>query len=443
LARLFTPRHSPAPDSNADAQLIIIEDTLYVQTSPIILPATYQLSIRFSIQGKQGPKDWWELALAGLPRLRPDEYGYLYFRTPPGQGIEFRTTDFKRNKIAENYLIAQFVVSPRFVISFRNCDAQFYGFLKDFRVNQLIQSEVKEDDNDPLCYVVKYRALCSIELIQRDFWAEKCSFYLYVRGGPDGEYTSNLQPNQTSFQTIKLDPRPNTGFNNSQVLITCPRSNLSMFVLAWEVRLPYHSAVSWMPQIKTTSEVSEAEMKLRLEYAQAEPQSDEVVEAKTVDVQKVVPQREPVVTFVEPKKPHRVVQGLWTLWAIASFLFQLITILASFTIVYSCSLSNGAGFLSQLNGGYSLVCPHLVSVYDMPVVAVNFTEEFPVVETFQLEVFEPEPVEPEPVEPEPVELETVQSEPVQSENQPAIFTPLSLRDRIDYLLGWRGPIEKN
>jgi hypothetical protein len=69
----------------------------------------------------------------------------------------------------------------------------------------------------------------------------------------------------------------------------------------------------------------------------------------------------------------------------------------------------------------------------MPVVAVDSTEEFPVMETFQLEVFEPEPVE----------SETVQPEPVQSEIQPAIFTPLSLRDRIDYLLGWRGPIENN
>ncbi|KAJ6089878.1 hypothetical protein N7467_005094 [Penicillium canescens] len=438
LARLFTPRHSPAPDSNAGAQLIIIEDTLYVQTSPTILPATYQLSISVSIQVKQGSKDWWELALAGLPRLRPDEYGYLYFLTPPGQGMEFRTTVFKRSKVADNYLIAQFVVSPRFVIPFRTCDAQFYGFLKDFKVNQLIQFEVKEDDNDPLCYVVKYRALCSIELIQRDFWAEKCSFYLYVHGGPDGEYTSNLQSNATGFQTIKLDPRPNTGFNNSQVLITCSRSNLSMFVLAWEVRLPYHAAVSWMPQIKTTSEVSEAEMKLRLEYAQAEPESDEVVEAKTVDVQKGVPQRESVVTFVEPNKPHRVVQGLWTLWAIVSFLFQLITILASFTIIYSCSWRNGAGFLSQLNGGYSLVCPRLVSVNDMPVVTVNFTEEWPVTETFQLEDFEPETVQPETVQPE-----TVQPEPVQSKTQLATFTPLSLRDRVDYLLGWRGPIEKN
>jgi hypothetical protein len=448
LARLFTPRHSPAPDSNAGAQLIIIEDTLYLQTSPTILPATYQLSISVSIQVKQGSKDWWELALAGLPRLRPDEYGYLYFLTPPGQGMEFRTTVFKRSKVVDNCLIAQFMVSPRFVIPFRTCDAQFYGFLKDFKVNQLIQFEVKEDDNDPLCYVVKYRALCSIELIQRDFWAEKCSFYLYVHGGPDGEYTSNLQSNATGFQTIKLDPRPNTGFSNSQVLITCSRSNLSMFVLAWEVRLPYHAAVSWMPQIKTTSEVSEAEMKLRLEYAQAEPESDEVVAAKTVDVQKGVPQRESVVTFVEPNKPHRVVQGLWTLWAIVSFLFQLITILASFTIIYSCSWRNGAGFLSQLNGGYSLVCPHLVSVNNMPVVTVNFTEEWPVTETFQLEDFESEPVESEPVESETVESETVQPEtvqpePVQSEIQPAIFTPLSLRDRIDYLLGWRGPIEKN
>jgi hypothetical protein len=129
-------------------------------------------------------------------------------------------------------------------------------------------------------------------------------------------------------------------------------------------------------------------------------------------------------------------------------LFQLITILASFTIIYSCTWRNGAGFLSQLNGDFSLVCPHLVSVNDMPVVTVNFTEEWPVTETFQLEDFEPEPVEsetvqPETVQPETVQPETVQPEPVQSKIQPAIFTPLSLRDRIDYLLGWRGPIEKN
>jgi hypothetical protein len=466
LARLFTPRTSPAPDSNADAQLIIIEDTLYVQTSPTVSPATYQLSITVSIQAKKVQSYWWELVLSGLPRLRPDEYGYLYFRTPPGQGIEFRTSSFNRNKVYDNYLIAQFVVSSRFVASFRTCDPDFYGFLKDFQINQLIESEVKEDDVDPLSYIVQYRAVCSIELIQRDFWAKKCSFVLYVHGGPHGEYVGNLQ-DYAGLQTIKLEQRPNCGYGNSQVLITCPRSCLSMFVLEWELKLPYHKAVTWMPQIKTTSDVSEADMRLRLEYANSEPKSDEILEAKSDD-RKVMPHLKPVISFVGPKRPHRIVQSLWTLWAIASFLFQLVTILASFTIIYSCSLRKRAGFLSKFDGGYCLVCPQTVSaVYHIP--AVNFThEEWSTKETFQLEVFEPEQVGPETIPPKPVQPESIQPESIQPESiqpesiqpesiqpesiqpesiqpdsQPTIIAPLSLRDRVDYILGWRGPMEKN
>ncbi|KAJ5297473.1 hypothetical protein N7508_007722 [Penicillium antarcticum] len=440
LARLFTPRISPVPDSNAGAQLIIIGNLLYVQTSLTLSPAIYQLSVTVSLQVRQGQKDWWEVVLTGLPRLRPDEYGYLYFRTPLGQGIEFRTTGFKRNKVAENYLIAQFMVTQRLVVPFRVCDAQFYGFLKDFKVNHLIQSEVKENDIDPLSYIVSYRAMCSIELIQRDFWAEKCSFNLYIHGGPDGVYTGTLLPDQTSLQTIKLDTCTDMCVGNCQVRVTCPRSCLSMFMLAWETSLPYHAAVSWTPQIKTTSLANEAEMKLQLEFAQIKPESSEVEEVEEANpvIQDVVPHREPVVRFVEHKKPNssRIVQGLWVIWDITSFIFQLIVIMASLTIIYSCSLRKSPGFLSPISGGYTLHCLHQRSFPDIPAASVNFApQEWPVMETLQVEDFKTEFIESETVD-----SKTVQPEPTQTKTGPTISSLLSMRDRVDYLLGWRGPI---
>jgi hypothetical protein len=106
-------------------------------------------------------------------------------------------------------------------------------------------------------------------------------------------------------------------------------------------------------------------------------------------------------------------------------------------------LRKRAGFLSKFDGGYCLVCPQTVSaVYHIP--AVNFThEEWSTKETFQLEVFEPEQVGPETIPPKPVQSETIQPESVQPDSQPTIIAPLSLRDRVDYILGWRGPMEKN
>ncbi|KAJ5762419.1 uncharacterized protein N7511_005801 [Penicillium nucicola] len=438
LARLFTPRRSSAPSSNAGAQLIIIENTIYMQTSPTIWPATYELSIKVSIHVRKGQNNWWEVALTGLPQLCPDEYGYLYFRTPRGQGMEYRTTGFKRNKIAENYLIAQFVVTQRFLVPFRTCDATFYGLIKDFKVHQLIQTEVKDDDTDPLRYLVSYRALCSIDLVQRDFWAEKCSFDLYIHGGPDGMYTGELQSDQNSLQTFKLDNGTDIGSNNCQVRITCPRSSLSVFMLTWETRLPYHAAVSWTPQIKTRPFVSEAELKLQQEFALFKLESKGVMEANP-DTQEEVPRGEPPEDFVKLEKSNlsRMVQWLWITWDIFWFLFQLVTLLASFTIIYSCSLRKGSGFLAQISGGYTLYCSEQLSFPDIPVPALNFTpEDWPVMENIPVEVFKPASIDLETVE-----AKKLQPESTPSETEPATLPPFSLRDNIDYFLGWRGPIE--
>ncbi|CAI7631943.1 unnamed protein product [Penicillium glandicola] len=499
-------------------KLVLDNDILYLQTLPTVCSATYQIAIFLKVRLQKGKsREWWELVVSGLPRLAQSESGYLYFRTPPGQGMEFTTSSFKRHTLVESCLMAQFDGGKSLVVPFRKCNAECYGQLKDHKVNTVIRAEVAEA-GDPSSYLIKYNSVCSIDLINHNFWAEKCKFYLFVHGGPDGEFDAVFAAKKPLVNSIRLQPAPD-GIGISRINITSIPQALDMFTLSWDVELPRGKAVTWMPWIKSKFSYSDAETILQEDYAIFGPKH-EVIPPKhqKVDtrcpfpccqlgalhfkpsIQKIPPpylhggfaihepgifnpfsknptlnststqtsantqnststqtligetpapylQRELYGSLfgkrpafastqtqtlvvettaprsavagspaVEPKKPRRAVRGL--LWALIKLLFQLLVFAASaHTIYWSYLLHN---------------CPPSeVYVYVPDDHAGNFTnaDAEKVAETVPAE-FDLYPG-------------LILPEVQQSINTtPADITPVPLRDRIDYFLGWRGPIAR-
>ncbi|KAJ6163222.1 hypothetical protein N7497_003201 [Penicillium chrysogenum] len=460
------PRTSSEIAEERKSQLTMHNDILYVHTPPIVYSATYQIAISLKVRLQKGKsKDWWELAVSGLPRLAQFESGYLYFRTPPGQGMEFVTSSFKRHTLVESCLMAQFDSGKNLVVAFRKCNAEYYGQLKDYKANTVIRMEVADG---PSSCLIKYNAVCSIDLINHNFWAEKCKFRLFVHGGPEGEFDAVFTAKKPLVNSIRLQ---SDGIGISRINIVSIPQALDMFIVSWEVNLPRGKAVTWQPWIKTTL-YSEAEIILQEDYAIYGPNHEIVLPkylnagtrcqfscgqpggicvpelnylkpqvtrppylhdgfaihkpsltgplsgrsraSKSTSTQTLV--AETPAPVAGPKKPRHV-RGLRTLWGLAKFFFFLLHVLgfvASVHLIYWSYLLHNSVFGE-------------VYVYGPVEYAENFTTNSQEAETVLAE-FNLYP-------------ELIQPESQQNVNtKPADITPMPLRDRIDYLLGWRGPI---
>ncbi|KAI2730703.1 hypothetical protein CBS147332_2555 [Penicillium roqueforti] len=486
----FSCHGLPLPQTAAEIaekhkpKIVLDNDILYLQTPPNIYPATYQIAISLTVRLQKGkPWDWWELVVSGLPRLAQSESGYLYFRTPPGQGMEFMTSSFKRHTLVESCLMAQFYGGRNLVIPFRKCDAECFGQLKDHKVNTLIRAEVAEA-GDQSSYLIKYNAACSIDLINHNFWAEQCKFCIFVHGGPDGEFDAVFTSKKPLINSIQLLAADGTGISRINI-VSIPQA-LEMFTVSWEIKLPRGKAVTWLPWIKTTLSCSDAETVLQEDYAiyapgyeltkqeavpskyqnadtrcevscgqlgdicvpglnhskpeveitppylqdgsiprfeLTEPLFGKIPASRSTSTQTVAETPAPVSTVFETlvaeRTKSRRVHGLWTLWTLINFFFQLLVFLASVHII-----SSSYFLLSHVS------CE--AHIYGPVNYAGNLTTNADVVQETKTVLAESN-----------LQLEPIQPEVQQHVNTtPAEVTPISLRDRIDYILGWRGPIAR-
>ncbi|OQE25549.1 hypothetical protein PENSTE_c006G00682 [Penicillium steckii] len=224
---------------------------LYISSPNNVEASTYVANITLSVPLQEGRPGWYELVVPGLPRLAPQEHGYVFFFVPLGYGMEFRTLHLRRYSLVEGCLMAQMLISNRIVIPLRVCDSNFFGYLKDFNVVQAIRADIvqtPEDEADEHFRLVRYRATCSVKLVQADFWADRCGFWLYIHGGPDDEFFCPMQSG--SFQEIHLDSSAGrVGVTKVEVL--CGRSNLEKFAITWEVKQVKDSPI-WMPRIRAS-----------------------------------------------------------------------------------------------------------------------------------------------------------------------------------------------
>ncbi|KGO51701.1 hypothetical protein PEX2_008180 [Penicillium expansum] len=461
------PTSAETIENHKKPKLILDNDILYVQAPPNVYSATYQIAIALKVRLQKGKsRDWWELVVSGLPRLAQFESGYLYFRTPPGQGMEFMTSSFKRHTLVESCLMAQFYGGKSLVVPFRKCNAEYYGQLKDYKVNTVIRAEVA-DANDPSSYLIKYNAVCSVDLINHNFWAEKCKFNLIVHGGPEGEFNAMFAAKKPVINSVRLQPAPDSmGIGLSRINIISVPQALEMFIVSWEVTLPRGKAVTWLPWVKTTLSYNDAETILQEDYMIFGPNEIIPPKQQRVDTrsrfscgqsgtfrQFEPPVMEPpylqreallshkpkvnrplfgkspaskststqtVATLAktpvaERKKPRRAAR----LWSLIKFFFQLLGFLASVhTIYFSYLLLHNCGFRE-------------VYVYDL----VDHTEDF---SSINMDKAGDTVLAGFDLQPEPIRFEVPQF----VNTTPAAITPMPLRDRIDYLLGWRGPIAR-
>ncbi|CAI7657163.1 unnamed protein product [Penicillium pancosmium] len=221
--------------------------------TPGMEPAVYQVKITLSVPLQDGRPGWRELVVPGLPRLPPDEHGYVYFVIPQNTGLEFRTSHLKRYKIVEGCLMGQMLISSRLILPLRPCHSNFFGYLKDFNVGQEIDEDILSDNES--FRLVRYHAICSINLIQTDFWAERCGLWLYIHGGPHGEFCCSLQ--KPGYQNIHLQyPGNGNAIGVSRVEILASRSNLDKFTITWEMKIAKRSRIR-MPRIRS-NEYTEA-----------------------------------------------------------------------------------------------------------------------------------------------------------------------------------------
>ncbi|KAJ5160856.1 uncharacterized protein N7482_007860 [Penicillium canariense] len=418
--------HPPTPPRTINRpRLVLVDRVFQVRCSANVEPASYLATVTFLLHLQPGrPRGWFELVVTGLPSLSANDHGYVYLRTPDGQGMEFRTMHFKRYRLVDSCLMAQFSIPSKLVIPLRPCDARFYGFLRDFKVNQTIRADVTEDKEDPQSCTVTYTAVCSLDLIQRGFWAERCGFYIYVHGGPDGEYTCHLQTPRTSFQTIQLHSGPDSEIGIAQLQVICAPVNLSMFAVAWEVRLSRPKASSWVPRITAMLEGYGLEDELQDKYLDADKDIKEIVRGEV--------KSRPVIL-----KELRRKSGFCSWFArICGFFVLLLSFCLSVWYWTGCSdaVLHDCLKMDRLSVG-SVVSTQWRS---WEVLELRSTETPPQETPSQVAELTGAAVPEEKPVLAPISVLEIDLQPQKRILLPP--APLSLRDRVDYFLGWKGPL---
>jgi hypothetical protein len=450
------------PLTSNKPRLVLVDQKLQVQCPSDIESAWYKVSVDFVVRiQSRRPRGWYELVVPGLPYLNVDDHGYVYVRIPDTQGLEFRTTQFRRHEMVKGCLIAQFPPNAStLVIGLRPCDLRFYGFLRDFKINQSLHSKVTADKHDSSSCIAEYTAICSLDLIQRKIWAEQCGLRLYIHGGPAGEYNCHLDAPKAKFQIIELGADYEAEVGITQLLVICAPVNLDMFVIKWEMRFPREEASSWMPRITALPEGYHAEEDLQFRYLDAEDDAQEIVRCEASS-RIYTSKRSNEVT---PKKSFdltpKVSTGKKSSMSLVMNIFLCFIALFLWLqpVAYSIGLYHEVlrdGYRQEVRNVFcekSKLCVPTSSLKVLgmshlglacPVLGIPEIAEL----LFPVETADPVPGVPdmakpfvsmeiaEPVQsPVPEEIDRLPPEPVRP------WAPITFRDHVDYLLGWRGPL---
>ena len=231
-----------------EPKLDLVEQTLVVSNPLRADFATYKITMTAEVELQKGRMgDWSHLKVPGLPRMKNGENGWFLFQIPESVGMEFRTTSFGTHKFVEDCFLAELVQSGDLNIPLRLCPRSFYGTLGDFTVDQEIQSEHVTHKHSQQRMVV-YNAVCSLRLYKRCFFSERCSFYLWIDGGPEGDYHCDM--NSTSgtpaFYRLPSGDRP---IGVSCIHIVCSPRDLGAFCVSWCVECRCNEGLEWLPRV--------------------------------------------------------------------------------------------------------------------------------------------------------------------------------------------------
>lgn len=237
-----------------DPEIVISDGLLLFRSPRNAKPAKYRIAVTASIAlSVKRSKGWQDLIVPGLPKVSPDEGGFFLFQIPEDMGMEFRTTNLHRYKMVEDCFCAEFINPGDLVVPLRICDPMYYGVVKNFTVDQEIRADhaITQNgrDGNATSISVRYHAVCSLQIHNLCFWSAKCSFFIYVDGGPQGSFTSQLEPTKEGLKVIYLDTDRDHPPGVSRIQVFCSPSDLERFGVSWQVNLGGEMSSIWLPRI--------------------------------------------------------------------------------------------------------------------------------------------------------------------------------------------------
>ncbi|THC88791.1 hypothetical protein EYZ11_011758 [Aspergillus tanneri] len=213
--------------SRGDPSLALVSGNILVGFPSDAERARYRIELHCHVYVDEDYlRGWSTVRMPGLPNLRAGETGAFRFLLPEGRGLEFRTLDLLRCTRVEDFLFAEFKTRD-LVIPMRVCGRKFYGFLKEFALGQQVTVSSDSENDGP----AKYYAMCSVRLDRRYVCSEKCSFSFCLDGGPEGSFYCELEPQVTGLQVIQIPTQDAACTGISRIQIICAPKDLEVFCL--------------------------------------------------------------------------------------------------------------------------------------------------------------------------------------------------------------------
>ncbi|KAK1138595.1 hypothetical protein N8T08_002157 [Aspergillus melleus] len=238
----------------SDPKLVLSNGDLIMKFSSKTQQATYKIEVNLTVYvDDEYAKGWSTILLPGLLYPQTKQTGSFFFRLPEDRGLEFRTTDKQRCMVVENCFFAEFINSGYLAVSMRVCSRKFYGFLKHIILDQeiiarhAVAKSGAENDGS-----INYYAMCSLRFNRRYICSERCGFSFYVDGGPDGFFVCKLEQ-KAGLQMIQIPHGDSVSVGISRVQVICSPKDLGMFCLAWSIPSTDRHADHWLPRIYSTS----------------------------------------------------------------------------------------------------------------------------------------------------------------------------------------------
>lgn len=411
-----------------EPRLYQIDGGLFIINPSNASSETYKVAIIVSVNLQKGKlKGWNDLIVPGLPKLKSEEHGYFIFQMPENCGMEFRTTSFQTYEFINNFLVAEFANSKDLIVPLRVCNLGYYGIVKDFAVDQDIRSDyVVQSAQNKTNLTVTYNIVCSLKVPNYCFWAKTCSFFLYLDGGPDCNYRHEVCPSEIGPPVIYLKPGAKP-IGATRIQVICSPRDLEMFCVVWKAKYSGRKISNWLPRIYPDSASGHGRERhsLRCIFPDSEAETASFCQCA-------------------PVTPTGLLTDYFVL--LASCFASLVMVLGAFLFLFW--MVSG---LRDNNSDSSMGLPG-VSSLESPV-DINQTQEtnashydwkpgaYEVMKTAREDHIESESPS---VQDQPEGVETKQKSPElgTKSNLTAESQTLSWRDRVDYFLGWKGPLRQ-
>ncbi|KAL4733415.1 hypothetical protein BDV11DRAFT_213877 [Aspergillus similis] len=263
------------PEPSDQPEVEAINGLLILKNSERVLPATFKVTITAArsifYPNEQG---WSDLEIPGIPRTKGGRIGVLLFLMPAHHGLEIRTTDVNRATIVEDCLVAEFVSTGNLVIPLRRCSREFCGEVGDFTVDQEIISQsivgaaATAGRSEQPVIQMRCHAACSVRLYNRCFWSKRCIISLCVDGGPSGFFYCDLTSQQQRVTKNICITARGTKIGVSRIRVICSPKDIDRLYLRWMIEFPGRRAAYWTPRIypalSTSHELSQHSLRYKL-----------------------------------------------------------------------------------------------------------------------------------------------------------------------------------